>query len=261
VGYEVQNGINTGSRIDPLGITRAAGPVFRKKDGGWTLDPALADTVGGKPALFGLSKGKPVAWDPSKDQDQGAPSKINHGNVTPDFAYVRDSNNNIVTEEVSLEGGKVIRRHRIRGGFTMSYAKQTTVLSLPALRRLQFPLAGDKDSKWEVNVAARTVLAALGLLGAVLAREEGADLRSRCQLYPTEKFVWELLEKPGNPENLCCSLTGDQAVEIFKVALAQAKSLGLPWEDEIALSPGGDLIKLVARSQELNMHQALEGEE
>lgn len=103
--------------------------------------------------------------------------------------------------------------------------------------------------------AARTVLAALGLLGAVLAREEGADLRSRCQLFPTEPFVWELLDTPGEAGHKTFSLTGDEAVTLFKAAVAEARNAGLPWEGDIILKPSEDLILLVARSQELATRQ------
>jgi hypothetical protein len=51
------------------------------------------------------------------------------------------------------------------GGFTIDYAEQTTVLSLPALRRLRFPVKPGEKSTTESDNAARTYLAALGLLG------------------------------------------------------------------------------------------------
>jgi len=247
VGWDANKGVNTGSRIDPLGIARAAGPVFRTKDDGWTSDPELAEKVGGKPALFGLSKGKLVAFDETKDQDQGAPSKINHGNVTPDFAFARDRNGNIIKEEDGTP--------RIRGGFTLSKATQTTVLSLTVLRRLRFPLNGAADSSLDVDRKAHTALAAMGLAAAVLAREEGADLRSRCQLFAQLDCVWELLDVPGKkPPSF--ALDGTAAVQLLKDAVAEATAAGLPWEGEIQLAPSDDLVALVRKSQQLAMHQA-----
>jgi CRISPR-associated protein Csb1 len=63
----------------------------------------------------------------------GKPSEANHGNVTPGISD---------------------------GGFTIDYAEQTMVLSLPALRRLRFPAKpGDKSSA-EGDTAARMYLAA-----------------------------------------------------------------------------------------------------
>jgi CRISPR-associated protein Csb1 len=107
-----------------------------------------------------------------------------------------------------------------------------------------------------VDAAARTALAAIGLAAATLTREEGADLRSRCQLVPTEAFVWELLEKPGQqPKRF--ELDGDEALELCNQAIDAAKEAGLPWEGEIQLQPSSELLELVRRSQAL----AVEGGE
>jgi CRISPR-associated protein Csb1 len=153
----------------------------------------------------------------------GKPSEANHGNVTPGITV---------------------------GGFTITRALQTTVLSLTALRRLRFPLNGAPDSDPRVDAAARTVLAALGLLAAALTRDESADLRSRCHLVALQKPVWELLDTPGaEPERF--ELSGGDAVDLFDAALQEAKGVGLPWEGEIALTPSNDLVELVRRSQEL----------
>ena len=82
-------------------------------------------------------KGKPMKL--GKD---GKPSEANHGNVTPSTSD---------------------------GGFTIDYAEQTTVLSLPALRRLRFPAKSGDKSTPDGDVAARTYLAALGLLNPMIA--------------------------------------------------------------------------------------------
>lgn len=260
IGYGAQPGISTESRLDPLGIARSAGPVFRTKDGEWTTDEQLAQQVNGKPALYGLSKKKLVGYDAKKDQDQGAPSKINHGNIVPDFAFAKDQNGNNAYDEVTLETGRTVKYPRIKGGFTLSYAKRTTVISLPTLRRLRFPLDGNPDSAPEVDQAARTVLTTLGILGATLSLEAGADLRSRCHLVAQAQPVWELLDSPGEPPKTF-TLTGAQAVELFSTAVSKARQMGLPWEnDEVALTPSDDLLRLVARSQEQAMHQAEAGE-
>ena len=119
---------------------------------------------------------------------------------------------------------------------------------------LRFSLSKQAD----VDVKARTVLAALGLLGAVLTREEGADLRSRCQLVATQEFFWELLSTPGQAP-LKYKLDVATAVSIFYQALAEAKATPeLPWEDKIPLTPHPDLIELVKRSQELEAHSVAE---
>jgi len=159
---------------------------------------------------------------PMKLGKDGKPSEANHGNVTPTIA---------------------------EGGVTIAKAIQTTVMSLAALRRLRFPL----DGKYTPGAddAARTVLAAMGFCAATLAYEQGCDLRSRCQLVPTHEFQWELLDKPGQkPQPF--ALGGDDAVKLFKDAVAEAKRSGLPWmEDELKLTPSPELVALVKKSQEL----------
>ena len=68
VGVDVEGGKKTSSRIDPLQIPVAAGPLFEGKKGGWTLDEAQARVEKGKPVKLG------------KD---GKPSEANHGNIPP----------------------------------------------------------------------------------------------------------------------------------------------------------------------------------
>jgi CRISPR-associated protein Csb1 len=223
VGYQAQDGVKTSSRIDPAQIMRGASLVYERADKGESVPDWTLDA-----ALASKDKNQP-----RKLGKDGKPSEANHGNVTP-----------------GIESG----------GFTLAHAKQTTVLSLSTLRRLRFPLNGGPDFTPEADKAARTVLAALGLLGAVLAREEGADLRSRCQLFPTQTFTWALLDTPGEAEHKTYALTGDEAVALFNAAVAEAKAAGLPWEGEILLKPSEDLVQLVAKSQELATHQA-EGSE
>lgn len=162
----------------------------------------------------------------------GKPSEANHGNVTPSIKA---------------------------GGFTITKATQTTVLSLATLRRLRFPLDGAAESDPTVDVAARTVLAALAIAAATLAREEGADLRSRCQLVPTEAFVWELLDRPGQ-EPRRFELSGDEAIALCNEAIEAAKAVKLPWDGEIQLRPSSELIELVSRSQALAVAEGGEGE-
>ncbi|MDE0144953.1 MAG: type I-U CRISPR-associated RAMP protein Csb1/Cas7u [Nitrospira sp.] len=226
VGYDAEAGVKTASRIDPAAIEKRAGPVFRTENGGWTLTPENAKKgARGKSVLYKPRQGKDVEYDPSSERDipdQGRPSVINHGNVTPSIA---------------------------EGGFTLSSARQTTTLSLAVLRRLRFPLDGAVDSDHETDLAARTTLAALGLAAGSLARVD-TDLRSRCQLFAEQEPVWELLDRPGeSPQKF--KLGPEDALKLLKEATAEAKDAGLPWEEEIKLTPSPDLVELVRRSQEL----------
>ncbi len=129
----------------------------------------------------------------------------------------------------------------------MEYAEQTTTLSLICLRRLRFPLDGRADP--EGDVAARTVLAALGLCAATLAFEAGTDLRSRCLLWPDGPMAWELLDRPGE-EPKKFTLTSEGAVDLLNGAVDAARRAGLPWPEEpLVLKPSSELVKLVRLSQ------------
>jgi len=162
-----------------------------------------------------------IAEDP-KAKAAIAPSEVNHGNIPPDVS---------------------------EGGVTIGSAEQSITLSLPALRRLQFPLNGKADAK--VNQAGRTVLAALGLCAAALAVEKGFDLRSRCLLWPSGPMDWELLDRPGEaPAKLM--LGAEAAIGLLNEAVAAAEALGLKWRSEpLILKPSPQLVALVKKSQKL----------
>jgi CRISPR-associated protein Csb1 len=164
-------------------------------------------------------KGKPVKL--GKD---GKPSEANHGNVTPSISD---------------------------GGFTIDYAEQTTVLSLPALRRLRFPAKPGERSSPDSDSAARTYLAALGLLGATLAVEAGYDLRSRCILRAKDLVTWQLLGKPGDTDS-SFALDKASAIKLYKDALTAVQKASLPVHlTEIVLTPSADLVTLLKRSMEI----------
>jgi len=216
VGYDAVQGVKTESRIDPLQIPLEAGPIFALESGGWTISPDAAkkDPKTGEPVFYGSAK------DTKK---RGKPSTINHGNITP---------------QTILDGG----------GFTISHAIQTTVLSLPALRRLRFPLANSKPDA-QVDQAARTALAALALTAIAYQREEGYDLRSRCLLVPADRPIFELLTGDGTAPSQFEFGTAE-ARSLFMQAIEAARKASLPWRDNapIMLKPGPDLVELVRRS-------------
>lgn len=251
VGYDASPGVDTSSRIDPLGVVKQSGPIYRTQNGDWTLDPKQADEVKGKPALYKLDKkGNRRPHDPDKKgdvPDLGRPSVINHGNVTPDIRYVKDGS--AIVYETDKNGNDIKDRPRILGGFTISKAVQTTTLSLAALRRLRFPLNEMSDSDPDVDTAARTVLVTLGLAAGTLARED-VDLRSRCHLFAEEDVKWELLDRPGTaPKRFVLDRNG--ALSLLRASIDAAKEIGLPWEGEIYLTPSSKLLELVRLSQEL----------
>ena len=166
---------------------------------------------------------KDGTWDLAKEKDKNAkkPSEINHGNIPP-----------------TIEDG----------GVTMAYAEHSVVLSLPAIRRLRFPIDGEYSL--ERDNAGRTLIAALGLLSVALATEQGFDLRSRCLLWPESQIEFELLDQPGaEPKRF--TLDSNQAIEIYNAAIKGVKDAGLPWRSEpVVLTPSKQLVKLVKASQE-----------
>ncbi|MGH8066918.1 MAG: type I-G CRISPR-associated RAMP protein Csb1/Cas7g [Candidatus Entotheonellia bacterium] len=165
-------------------------------------------------------------------ETRGRPSAINHGNIPPDLNE--------------------------SGGVTVDYALQTTVLSLPGLRRLWFPGESGRPTN-ERNIAARTVLAALALAAVVYHREVGCDLRSRCLLVPTESSAAvELVQSGSDWKPL--ALTATQAAEVFAEAVKVARGTGLRWrEEEIVLWPISELVNMVREGHRV-LAQA-EGEE
>ena len=262
IGYDAVAGVKTSSRIDSAAIEKRAGPVFRTEGGGWTLSADEAKKgAEGKPVLYKRnSKGQDVLYDPASKKDvpdQGRPSVINHGNVTPDYDYARNNNNQIQYETRMDERGQEVRvRPRILGGFTISKAAQTTTLSLAVLRRLRFPLDGGADSNRDVDLAARTALAALGLAAGALARND-VDLRSRCHLFAEGSSVWQLLDRPGEAPTEF-AIGPDTALGLLNDAIEAAREVGLPWDGVIELSPSAELTELVRRSQELASEGASE---
>ena len=161
-----------------------------------------------------------------KAKDGVSPSEVNHGNIPPD---------------ITKPGGA--------GGATVDYAEQTVVLSLPALRKLRFPVDGKTTP--ERDAAARTVLAALALTATALAVESGFDLRSRCLLWPTDTMKWELLETPGKAPTEFTITAGD-AIKLLAEAVTAAEKLDLVWQKEpVKLTPSPNLVALLKRSQDI----------
>lgn len=171
-----------------------------------------------------------VAEPTARARDIVAPSAVNHSSVP--FPKQREKKSDENTYD----------------GVTIAYAEQTTTLSLVCLRRLRFPTGGAAPTA-DADNAARTVLAALGLVAATLAFESGIGLRSRCLLWPDGPMEWELLERPGvMPTRF--TLDRAAAIALLKNAIAEAKTCKLPWlEQPLDLKPSAELLKLVRLSQ------------
>jgi CRISPR-associated protein Csb1 len=211
VGLDAQIGRKVGSRIDPLQIEKDAAVVYEH------ADPEKRWTLDPDKAAQAKGKPKPVGG--------GRPSEINHGNIAPSI----DSQ---------------------AGGVTISGARQTTVLSLAALRRLRFAGHGR-----EAQSAARTAVAALGVAAIVYGYEADHDLRSRCLLVPEHPPALEIVGRDGS-EPATVSVDHRSAGRLLSEASAQAVRAGIGWaEDEIVLKPAPKLIELLRRSREVSARE------
>lgn len=137
------------------------------------------------------------------------------------------------------------------GGVTCDYIQQSTTISFPALRRLQF-------GSPERTAAAQTVLAAIALHAAALNVEKGWHLRSRCDLILDDgaSVEWEIL---GGNASSSESLSASATRMLLNEAVAKAKEHGLVWlEEPIRLKPSGALKKLVVASQKAHRESSPE---
>lgn len=232
VGFGAETGTKSASRIDPAGI-QANVPIYHHKDDhdDWTIKEDEAE----------LKKKKPVAFSRKGTEGKGKPSAINHSNVAP-----------------------TLDDHA--GGVTIDYAMQSTVLSLPAIRRLRFlqdinGLTLDGDSRRDAELAAHVALVSLGLAAMTYQRAYGYDLRSRCLLVPDSSNPHELEILSAHGETRRFLLETDDARKILEEAGTKAGSVGLGWEREpLTLKPAPKLADLIRRSRELAAEHVAEAE-
>jgi CRISPR-associated protein Csb1 len=217
VGFDAVVGKRVGSRIDPLQIEKVASEdrAFNSADPNevWTVDPEHAEKD---------RKGQPVPASRGGESGvAGQPSKINHGNIVP----------SIDTQA---------------GGVTISQARQTTLISLAALRRLRFR-GFDRDAE----TAARSAIAALGVAAIAYQYETDFDLRSRCLLLPMHPPCIELLSRDGSPGETV-EVDRDTAARILSAAAAHAAEKAIGWKTEaVRLAPAPKLLELIRRSRKV----------
>ncbi len=134
-------------------------------------------------------------------------------------------------------------------GITCAYAQQIAVITLAGLRRLRFGNSAERD------VAARALIAALGLVALVEQDAQGYALRSRCDLVcegdgPLEKVAFD-----GSVKTM--TLSREEAVDIYIEAYAKALDAGFTLDEKpVRLVPQDKLQAIVKDS----MKRALSGE-
>lgn len=191
------------------------------------------------------ASGNPVKWG-----EKGKPSEVNLGQVTPTIGKSPDSKD---ARDFKRHLSNFDRHEELRkagGGITMKYAIQTTVLSLSALRRMRFPVDGERTP--EGDTAARTVLAALGLVAITAQRERDYFLRSRCELRAVDSPPFEFAPQGREVKDEDrFTLSFEEAVQLLKDAIKSASNL--QWKtasDMPNLKPKANLAELIRLSHE-----------
>lgn len=204
-------GRRTGSRIDPLGIIKEAARIYEHKDILKDWTLDPAEAKGG-PKEPNLYSGKKKS-----SGDAGSPAKINHGNIAPSVDQL---------------------------GVTCAYALQTQVLTFAGLRRLRF---GTDEAK---TLAARTYLAALGIVAMIEGNRQGMALRSRCDLVCEDGLApLELVAFDGSTRDV--EIDAEAAVRLHEAAFEAALAAGFALDpDPVILKPQAKLVELIRLSQQ-----------
>jgi CRISPR-associated protein Csb1 len=156
-----------------------------------------------------------------KDAKKVRPSEINHGNIAPTVQNL---------------------------GVTCDYIEQTSVVTLAGLRRLRF---GNADR----SLAARSLLASLGLLALLEQDARGFALRSRCDLVCDGAAPLELVKFDGSTEQIELDLNAARA--LYNDCVSAVRKAGFTFSAEpLKLKPQAKLVQIVRKSREL----ALAGE-
>jgi CRISPR-associated protein Csb1 len=135
------------------------------------------------------------------------------------------------------------------GGVSLEHAEQHVVLSLGQLRRLQFPMAGEKSA--ERDRAGRAVLASLGMLAIELQRDRGFSLRSGCELTLENEPSWEIVGRTLQDVRRLEVAGSEDARRLFDGAVEHARSKGLEFAEPVHLEARADLVEIVKAARSL----------
>ncbi|HXF97372.1 MAG TPA: type I-U CRISPR-associated RAMP protein Csb1/Cas7u [Gaiellaceae bacterium] len=202
-------GLRPGSRLDPIGMLGATVKKIGEEQSEWEfVEPGEDEPV---PA-------REPKWTKVKLGATTRISTIGHGNIRP---------------EVNV------------GGVAIERARRTASLSLAGLRRLRFPVGGERSPKRDA--AGRATLVALALLGDRLAfGRPDLSLRSGCDLVVVEDAV-EMVDRGGKATAI--DLTAKRAQQLLEEAMGRAETLGLKWLTEpVVLRPRPNLQRALEAS-------------
>ena len=189
------------------------------------LDPVIMG--GGKTEIYETVSGDWTVDPAEAAMEKGKPKKywkkvseLNLGNIVPSIK-------------------------ELGGGVTLGYALHTAVISIPAIRKLHFPVS-EKDSR-KTDERGRTVILLLALASIKHAIDKGYDLRSRCLLIPRGEPRYEFIDSKGNASEF--TLTTVDADKMLNDAIEGAKMAGLPWmEHDITLKANDAIKKLISEN-------------
>lgn len=233
-GYGAIPAYATASRIDPASIEKSV-TIYKTPDEvsvkGTRANDLLAQEGKSRPNIgwdtdekyAEHQKGKAILYPVKGSGSPGAPSLLNHGNVLPTARSAR----------ATIEG-----------------AVHDMSLSLPSLRKLQFPREEGGKAKPEDNIAARTALAALALVAMTERIRAGYSLRSGCDLIPRVTMRLQLIGASlEDVTTLNIDIEGAHA--LLKAAVADLKKTGLQWGSpaELTLRPAPQLTDAIVRSR------------
>ena len=127
-------------------------------------------------------------------------------------------------------------------GVTCEFAEQRISISFQGIRKLGF---GGRERQ----IAAWTLIAALGLVAVVELDEQRYELRSRCSLEREGEGRWEVVAVSGRTSWIAFERSTAHA--LYEEAYAQCKALGFNFR-WLELRPQSKLVELIRRSRSLS---------
>lgn len=134
-------------------------------------------------------------------------------------------------------------------GALISGARHDLVISATAIRRLRFPDSTTGELDPDRDRAGQDAVLAFGIYAISLLLDAGYDLRSGCQLVPTEEPELEMI---GRTLKQIERTDLSNARAWFDEAKTKAARFGLCWRTEpFVLTPTADLAAVIAKSRAL----------